>query len=408
MYTCMGIFLVFHPQRNGVTALKHHIYLDNAATTPMRKEVLEVMLPYLTEQFGNPSSIHAFGREAKRAIERARKQVAQAIGATPREIYFTSGGSESDNWAIQALCHTNAHKGKHIITSTIEHHAILHTCAHMEKNGYEITYIPVDQHGVISPESVKNALRKDTVLVTLMAANNEIGTLQPMEEIGRITKEAGVLFHTDAVQAIGSIEVDVQKWNVDLLSLSAHKFYGPKGVGALYIRKGIAIENLLFGGAQERGLRAGTENVANIVGLGEAISLATNDLVVHSETLTRLREQLINGILSQLPDVQLNGHPQKRLPGNVNFSFQRTDGEAVLMRLDLLGIAGASGSACTSGNVDPSHVLLAIGLSPELAQGSLRLSLGRFNTQEDIATTITSLVTIVQELRAMQSPTITA
>lgn len=375
------------------------IYMDNAATTATRPEVLEAMLPYFTQHYGNPSSIHAFGRDARRAMENARKQVAAALNCEPREVYFTAGGSESDNWAIR--CALQNKQGKHIITSAIEHHAVLHTCEYMEKQGYEVTYLPVDEFGIVSVEDVKNAIRPDTALITIMAANNEIGTIQPIEEIGKIAKEAGILFHTDAVQAIGAIPVDVKEWNVDMLSLSGHKFHAPKGVGALYIRKGIRISNLIYGGAQERGLRAGTENLPGIVGLGKAIELAVAELQEYSERLTMLRDKLIDGILANIPDVQLNGHRTQRLPGNVNVSVRYVEGEALLMRLDLAGIAASSGSACTSGSLDPSHVLLAIGLPHEIAHGSLRLSLGNDTTEEDVDYVIETLPNIVNTLRAM-------
>lgn len=383
------------------------IYMDNAATTATRPEVLEAMLPYFTEHYGNPSSIHGVGRDARRAVEAARRQVASAIGAEPREIYFTAGGSESDNWAIRCAAAANEKKGRHIITSAIEHHAVLHTCEYMEKNGYEVTYLPVDGDGLVSPKDVKSAIRPDTVLVSIMAANNEIGALQPIAEIGEIARAAGVLFHTDAVQAVGAVPVDVDEWKADMLSLSAHKFHGPKGVGALYIRKGVRIGNLIFGGAQERGLRAGTENLPGIVGLGKAIELAAAELPEYAARMTRLRDRLINGILAEIPDVRLNGHRTLRLPGNVNVSVRYVEGEALLMRLDLAGIEGSSGSACTSGSLDPSHVLLAIGLPHEIAHGSLRLSLGSGNTDEDVDTVLAKLPAIISDLRAM-SPLATA
>lgn len=378
---------------------ERRIYMDNAATTATRPEVLEAMLPYFTQHYGNPSSIHAFGRDARRAIENARKQVAAALGCEPREVYFTAGGSESDNWAIR--CALQNKQGKHIITSAIEHHAVLHTCEYMEKQGYEVTYLPVDEYGVVSIEDVKNAIRPDTALITIMAANNEIGTIQPIAEIGKIAKEAGILFHTDAVQAVGAVPIDVKEWNVDMLSLSGHKFHAPKGVGALYVRKGIRITNLIYGGAQERGLRAGTENLPGIVGLGKAIELAVAEIPEYTERLTKLRDKLIDGILASIPDVQLNGHRTQRLPGNVNVSVRYVEGEALLMRLDLAGIAASSGSACTSGSLDPSHVLLAIGLPHEIAHGSLRLSLGNDTTEADVDYVLETLPNIVTTLRAM-------
>ena len=375
------------------------IYMDNAATTSTRPEVLETMLPYFTQQYGNPSSIHAFGREAHRALENARKQVAAALNCEAREVFFTAGGSESDNWAIR--CALQAKQGKHIITSAIEHHAVLHTCEYMEKQGYEVTYLPVDEFGLVSPEDVKKAIRPDTVLITIMAANNEIGTLQPVEEIGKIAKESGVLFHTDAVQAVGAVPVDVKAWNVDMLSLSGHKLHAPKGVGALYIRKGLRISNLIYGGAQERGLRAGTENLPGIVALGKAIELAVAEMPEYAQRVSALRDKLIDGILAKIPDVQLNGHRTQRLPGNVNVSIRYVEGEALLMRLDMAGIAASSGSACTSGSLDPSHVLLAIGLPHEIAHGSLRLSLGRDTTEEEVDYVLEKLPEIVKTLRAM-------
>ncbi|MEA5016629.1 MAG: aminotransferase class V-fold PLP-dependent enzyme, partial [Candidatus Limiplasma sp.] len=326
---------------------------------------------------------------------------AAAIGADPREIYFTAGGSESDPWAIRSACLKNAAKGKHIITSGVEHHAVLHTCEALEKEGYEVTYLPVDEYGRVNPQDVKKALRSDTVLITIMAANNEIGTLEPIAEIGAIAKEAGVLFHTDAVQAVGAVPVDVGAWKVDMLSMSAHKFHGPKGVGALYIRKGVRIQNLIYGGAQERGLRAGTENVPAIVGMGKAIELAVQELPEYQERMTALRDELIQGIIGSIPDVRLNGHATQRLPANVNVSVRYVEGEALLMRLDLAGIEASSGSACTSGSLDPSHVLLAIGLPHEIAHGSLRLSLGRDNTQAQVQKVLAELPRIVENLRAM-------
>ncbi|MEG1012753.1 MAG: cysteine desulfurase NifS [Clostridia bacterium] len=381
--------------------MKKIIYMDNAATTAVRPEVLETMMPYFTQYYGNPSSIHSVGRDARRAVENARRQVALAIGADAREIYFTAGGSESDNWAIRCATAALANKGKHIITSAVEHHAVLHTCAMLEKQGYRITYLPVDGEGLVKPQDVRNALCDDTVLITIMAANNEIGTLQPIAEIGKIAKAAGILFHTDAVQAVGAVPIDVNALQVDMLSLSGHKFHAPKGVGALYIRKGVKIKNLIYGGAQERGLRAGTENVPGIVGLGKAIELAVSELPEYTQKMTHLRDRLIDGILAEIPNVRLNGHRTLRLPANVNVSVRYVEGEALLMRLDLAGIEGSSGSACTSGSLDPSHVLLAIGLPHEIAHGSLRLSLGTENTDEDVDKVLAELPKIVENLRAM-------
>ena len=375
------------------------IYLDNAATTAVRPEVLDAMLPYFSKTYGNPSSIHTIGREAKIAVENARKQVAAAIGAQPQEIYFTGCGSESDNWAIRGIA--DVAKGKHIITSAIEHHAVLHTTEYLEKKGYSVTYLPVDEYGRVSPQDVADAITDDTILITIMTANNEIGTIQPIAEIADIAKAAGIPFHTDAVQAVGAIPVDVKALNVDLLSLSAHKFNGPKGIGALYIRKGLRISPFVFGGAQERKMRAGTENLASIVGLGKAIELAAAELEEHGRHLSALRDKLINGVFQSIPDVRLNGHPTNRLPNNFNMCFRYIEGESLLMRLDLAGIEGSSGSACTSGSLDPSHVLLAIGLKHEIAHGSLRLTLGLDTTDEDIDYVLQELPKIVQTLREM-------
>ena len=375
------------------------IYLDNAATTAVRPEVLDAMLPWFSQHYGNPSSIHKAGRDAKVAVETARRQVAAAIGAQPQEIYFTGCGSESDNWAIRGLAAKA--KGKHIITSAVEHHAILHTLAFLEKNGYDVTYLPVDEFGRVNPQDVKAAIRDDTLLITVMTANNEIGTIEPIARIGEIAKEAKIPFHTDAVQAVGAIPVDVNALNVDMLSMSAHKFNGPKGVGALYIRKGMRISPFIFGGAQEHNMRAGTENLASIVGMGKAIEIAASELTAHSAHLTRLRDKLIGGVMEAIPDVRLNGHPADRLPNNFNMCFRYIEGESLLMRLDLAGVEGSSGSACTSGSLDPSHVLLAIGLPHEIAHGSLRLTLGIDTTEEDINYVLAKLPGIVQTLRSM-------
>ncbi len=377
-------------------------YFDNAGTTAAKAEVLEAMAPYLSEHYGNASSIHAVGRDARKAVEKARAQVAAAIGAKNEEIYFTAGGTESDNWAIKGAAFALAHKGKHIITSAVEHHAVLHSCEWLQKKlGYEITYLPVDSEGLVSVAEVENAIRPDTILITIMMANNEIGTLQPIAEIGALARSRKILFHTDAVQAVGAVPVDVGALNVDMLSLSGHKFYGMKGVGALYIRKGVRIENLLHGGAQERGRRAGTENLPAIVGLGAAIELATRDVEGHAAALIKLRDRLIEGILTTIPYARLNGHRSCRLPGNVNVSVLYIEGEALLLRLDLAGFEASSGSACTSGSLDPSHVLLAIGLPHEVAHGSLRLTLGDYNTEADVDALLASLPGIVQTLRDM-------
>ncbi len=381
--------------------VKSSIYLDNSATTPLKKEVLDAMMPYLTQHYGNPSSIYTIGRDAKAAIETARQQVADAIGATPAEIYFTGCGSEADNWAIKGIARAKEKKGKHIITSAIEHHAVLHTLNYLEKQGFEVTYLPVDEFGKISLDELENAIRPDTILITIMTANNEVGTIQPISEIGNIARAHNVVFHTDAVQAIGTLEMDVKEMCVDMLSLSAHKFGGPKGVGALYVRNGIRPEIFMHGGAQERARRAGTENVASIVGLGKAITLATKNIPEKAEKLSALRDYLIEHIMKEIPYVKLNGHPTDRLPGNANFSFHFIEGESLLLMLDLNGIAASSGSACTSGSLDPSHVLLAMGLPHETAHGSLRISIGEENTKEEIDQVIALLPQIVQKLRDM-------
>ena len=377
------------------------IYMDNAATTAVSPEVLQAMLPYFTDIYGNPSSIHSTGRDARRAVDAARKQVAAAIGAQPTEIYFTAGGSESDNWAIKGMAFAKRAKGNHIITSQIEHHAVLHTCAWLEKQGFEVTYLPVDEFGRVRVEDVEKAITDKTILISIMAANNEIGTLQPITEIGKLAKSRGILFHTDAVQAMGAIPIDVNAMNIDMLSMSGHKFHGPKGIGVLYVRKGVHPDIFMHGGAQERGQRAGTENLAGIVGIGKAIELATQNLEVNAARMSRLRDKLIDGILAEIPDVRLNGHRTERLPNNVNVSIRYIEGEAMLLRLDLAGIAGSSGSACTSGSLDPSHVLLAIGLPHEIAHGSLRLSLGTDTTEEQVDEVLRVLPGIVKDLRAM-------
>jgi len=378
------------------------IYLDHAATTYVKPQVLDVMLPYFTEHFGNPSSLHAVGRDAHKAIDAARTAIAKAIGARPEEICFTGGGSESDNMALKGVAEAYAKKGNHIITTAIEHHAILHTCEWLEKNrGCEVTYLPVDAEGKVTAEQVEAAIRPNTILISVMAANNEIGTLEPIKEIGAVAKKHGILFHTDAVQAVGAIPIDVNEMNVDLLSLTAHKFYGPKGIGALYIRKGVRVPSLIHGGAQERNRRAGTENLAGIVGLGKAIELATGRLEESSNRLIRLRDKLIDGLLERIPYSRLNGHRTDRLPNNVNLCFRYIEGESLLLRLDMEGIEGSSGSACTSGSLDPSHVLLAIGLPHEVAHGSLRLTLGDGTTEEDIDYVLDTLPGIVKTLREM-------
>jgi len=381
--------------------LKNNIYLDNSATTPLKKEVLDAMMPYLTEHYGNPSSIYSIGRSAKDAIEKAREKVASAIGAMPNEIFFTGCGSEADNWAIKGIARAKEKRGKHIISTAIEHHAVLHTLNYLEKQGFSVTYLPVDETGMISIDDLKEAIRPDTTLITVMTANNEVGTIQPIEEIGKIARENNIVFHTDAVQAIGSIEIDVNKMNIDMLSLSAHKFGGPKGVGALFVKNGLRPDVFMHGGAQERSRRAGTENVASIVGLGKAIEIATENIPEKAEKLSHLRDYLIENIMEKIPYVKLNGHPTKRLPGNANFSFNFIEGESLLLMLDLNGIAASSGSACTSGSLDPSHVLLAMGMPHEIAHGSLRLSIGEMNTKEEIDKVIELLPVIVQRLRDM-------
>lgn len=377
------------------------VYLDHAATTYTHPQVVEAMLPYFTEIYGNPSSIHSFGRDARKAMDAAREQTARVLGAEPSEIFFTGGGSEADNWAVKGVALANQGKGRHIITTAVEHHAVSHTCEYLEKMGFSVTYLPVDSDGLITADQVREAITDQTVLITVMFANNEIGSLMPVQEIGAVAKARGVLFHTDAVQAIGQVPVDVDAMNIDLLSLSGHKFYGPKGVGALYIRRGAKLHPFIHGGAQERNRRAGTENLPAIVGLGKAAELAHSNLETHSTRLAALRDKLIQGILGTVPHVRLNGHPVKRLPNNVNFSFEFIEGEALLLSLDLKGIAGSSGSACTSGSLDPSHVLLAIGLSHEIAHGSLRLTLGDQNTEEDVAYCLSVLPDIVSRLREM-------
>lgn len=377
------------------------IYLDNAATTPVDKKVLEAMLLYYSDVFGNPSSLYSYGQEAKKAIEEAREKVAKALGADSDEIYFTSGGSESDNWALKGVAYALKDKGNHIITTEIEHHAVLNTCRYLEKEGFKVTYLPVDEYGLVKPEDLKKAITDKTILVSIMFANNEIGTIEPIEELVKIAHEKNVYFHTDAVQAVGNIPIDVKKLDVDLLSLSAHKIYGPKGVGALYIKKGVKIHSLIQGGTQERNRRAGTENVPGIVGLGEAMELITKNLDSHINKLTFLRDKLINGILEKIPYARLNGHPTKRLPGNVNVSFEFIDGESLILNLDMAGICASSGSACTSGSLEPSHVLLAIGLSKELARGSLRLTIGKDNTEEDIDKVLEVLPRIIKRLRSI-------
>lgn len=377
------------------------IYLDHAATTGVRPEALEEMLPYFSEKMGNPSSIYFLGQETKKAVDLARERVAKALGAEPSEIFFTAGGSEADNLAIKGVAMANSNKGKHIITSKIEHPAVLNTCKYLSKMGFEISYIDVDENGKIKLDDLKSAIREDTILISVMFANNEIGTIQPIKEIGEIAKEKNIYFHTDAVQAVGNVKIDVKEMNISMLSLSAHKFYGPKGTGVLYIKKGTRIDSLIHGGAQEGKKRAGTENVAGIVGLGKAIELADQDLDRYNAKLLKLRERLIEGVMESIPHVRLNGHRSDRLPGNVNFSFSFIEGESLLLMLNLKGICGSSGSACSSGSLDPSHVLMAIGLDHATAHGSLRLTIGEENTEEDIDYTIEALKEVVEKLRIM-------
>lgn len=377
------------------------IYLDHAATTATRPEVVEEMLPYFTDKFGNPSSVYTFASKNKEAINNSRRIIADSLNTDIANIYFTAGGSESDNWALIETARAYASKGKHIITSKIEHHAILHTCEFLEKEGYEISYINVDENGIIKLDELKSAIRPDTILISVMFANNEIGSIQPIEEIGKIAKEHGILFHTDAVQAFGQLPIDVEKMNIDMLSASGHKLNGPKGIGFLYIRKGVKIRSLIHGGAQERSRRAGTENVPGIVGLGKAVSMAMDTMEERIKKETELRDYLIERVLAEIPYTRLNGHRTDRLPNNANFSFQFIEGESLLIMLDMKGICGSSGSACTSGSLDPSHVLLAIGLPHEIAHGSLRLTLGDENTKEEIDYVVDCLKEIVAKLRSM-------
>ena len=377
------------------------IYFDNAATTPIDGEVFSSMTNYLTECYGNPSSIYKVARDAKKALELAREQVAAAIGASPAEIYFTGTGTEADNWAVKGVAEAYSSKGKHIVTSVIEHHAVLHVCQYLEKQGFEVTYLPVDENGLVSPEDVEKAVRRDTVLISIMFANNEIGTVQPIAEIGKIAKTRGVFFHTDAVQAAGHVPINVKELNIDLMTLSAHKLYGPKGVGALYCSKNVKLKPFIHGGAQERNKRAGTENVAGIVGFGKAIEIATSEMDEQILWLSSIRDRIITEVLEKIPNSRLNGHPAKRLPGNVNISFEFIEGESLLLLLDMAGICASSGSACTSGSLDPSHVLLAIGLPHEKAHGSLRVSLGKFNTEAEADAFLEVLPPLVERLRQM-------
>ncbi len=377
------------------------VYLDHNSTTPIRTEVLEAMLPYLKELFGNPSSIHSLGRETKVALEQAREKVASLLNASASEIYFTSGGTESDNWAIKGVAYALENKGKHIVTSQIEHQAVLESCKLLEKEGFKITYLPVDKYGIVNPKDLEKSLREDTILVSVMLANNEVGTIQPMEEMVRLTQEKKNCFHTDAVQAVGKIPVDVKKLGVDLLSLSGHKIYAPKGVGALYIKKGTRINSLAHGGHHERNRRAGTENLSGIVGLGKACELLQQELQDIAGKLKELSESFIKEVQEKIPDVILNGHPTQRVPNTVNFSFKGVEGESIIVSLDLKGVAVTSGSACTSGALEPSHVLTAMGVEPRLAQSSVRFSFGKDNSMEDVEYVTEILPEIIKRLRMM-------
>ena len=378
------------------------IYLDNAATTKMKDSVVSAMLPYFTETFGNASSTYtSAGQAARRAMNEAREKIASLIGAESRELYFTSGGSEADNWAIKGVALKNKDKGNHIITTTVEHHAVLHTCEYLEKQGFEVTYVPVDEFGMVNPEDIEKAITDSTILVSVMFANNEIGTINPIKEIGAICREKGVYFHTDAVQATGAVNINVQEMNIDLLSMSGHKFHGPKGVGALYIRKGVKIENLIHGGAQESGRRATTENVAGIIGMAQALTEACENMEEKTKKLVKMRDRIIESVLETIPYTRLNGHREKRLPNNTSFCFRYIEGESLLLSLDMMGFVVSSGSACTSGSLDPSHVLLGIGLPHEIAHGSLRASLSEFTTDEEIDSFLKALPPIVKRLRDM-------
>ena len=381
--------------------MEKKIYLDHAATTSTKPSVVEAMLPYFTEEFGNPSSIYEFAQNAKQAIDDSRQTIADAIHAEPAEIFFVSGGTEADNWAISGVVENYAKKGNHIITTKIEHHAVLHTCEYLEKKGCEVTYLDVDADGLISLDELENAIKENTVLITIMFANNEIGTIQPIREIGAIAKKHNVLFHTDAVQAFTHVPIDVMDMNIDLMSMSGHKIYGPKGIGALYIRKGIRMKALIHGGAQERRRRGGTENVPAIVGFGKAIKEALDGMQKEAERESELRDYFIDKVLNQVPFVKLNGHPKKRLPNNANLSFEFIEGESLLIMLDMKNVCASSGSACTSGSLDPSHVLLAIGLPHEIAHGSLRITLGEKTTKEELDYVADELVAIVKRLREM-------
>ncbi|MFV0440179.1 MAG: cysteine desulfurase NifS [Lachnospirales bacterium] len=377
------------------------IYFDNAATTRVTDEVVEVMCSALKDNYGNPSSVYKKGRESRRLVEDTRENIAKLINADVKEIFFTSGGTESDNWAIKGIAENYKNKGKHIITSKIEHHAVLHPCEYLEKQGYEITYLDVDKDGIVKLEDLEKAIRPDTILISVMFANNEIGTIQPIKEIGEIARKNKIVFHTDAVQAFGHLPIDVKDMNIDVLSLSGHKIYGPKGIGALYIRKGIVVKNLIHGGAQENRRRSGTENLTSIVGLGKAVEVASSNMEKEIEEVTKIRDYAFEQIEKEIPYIIINGHRTKRLPGNVNFSIRYVEGESLLLMLDMKGICCSSGSACSSGSLDPSHVLMALGLSHEEGHGSLRVSLGKYNTMEEVDIFVKELKEIVVKLRAM-------
>lgn len=379
---------------------KKIVYMDHAATTYAAPEVVEAMLPYFSEKFGNPSSVYGIGQENKAAVEEARAKVAAAINAEPNEIYFTAGGTESDNWALKGVAFANIRKGKHIITTAVEHHAILHAAEWLQSQGFEVTYLPVDQYGMVSPADVEKAIRPDTILISVMYANNEVGTIQPIAEIGAIARAHGIYFHTDAVQAVGHVPIDVKAEHIDMLSLSGHKFYGPKGIGVLYIRRGVRIQNLLHGGAQESRHRAGTENVAGIVGLGAAIERAVAAMPEESARLTAMRDHMIRELL-KIPASHLNGHPTQRLPNNVNITFEYIEGEGILLLLNMFGICASTGSACNSASLEPSHVLTAMGVPHEIAHGSVRLTLGERNTEEDVSYVLEKLPEVVRKLRSM-------
>ena len=377
------------------------VYLDYSATTPVRKEVADLVMEYMVDKFGNPSSVHSFGREAKKALDEARVRLANLIGAEPKEIYFTSGGTESDNMAILGAAFANSKKGKHVITSAIEHHAVMDPCKYLEQQGFEVTYLPVDGQGLVSVEDLKKAIKPETILISIMHVNNEIGTIQDIGSMAKLARDKGILFHTDAVQSLGKIPINVKELNIDMLTGSSHKIYGPKGVGVLYVRKGVKLDNIMYGGAQERKKRPGTENLSSIAGFGLAAELAGKEIDEENKRQRAFRDKLIKGILESIPNTRLNGHPEKRIASNVNVSVEFIEGESLLLSLDMKGIGASSGSACTSGSLDPSHVLLATGLSHEIAHGSLRMTLGRYTTEAEIDYVLEVLPQVVDRLRAM-------